>query len=350
MIEEKYMRRCFELALRGIGNAAPNPMVGAVIVCDGKIIGEGYHRKCGQAHAEVNALASVKDPELLKRSVMYVSLEPCSHYGKTPPCANLIIEKGIPEVVVANVDPFPEVSGRGIRLLREHGVKVTEGILADEGWELNRRFFTFHTKKRPYVILKWAQSADGFMDGNRTSISQSPLHISNTGTSLLVHKLRAEESAILVGTRTALMDNPSLTVRNWAGRNPVRLLVDRTLKVPQDYHLYNDEARTIVLTQKAPVEKHPLVEYVEIEFDADGKADLASLLDALYRLNLQSVIVEGGASLLHSFLETGVWDEMRVETAPEIVVKAGVAAPPVAGTLVEERIIGGHSLQVRRNY
>ncbi len=350
MIEEKYMWRCFELARRGKGNVAPNPMVGAVIVCDGKIIGEGYHRKCGEAHAEVNAVASVRDPELLKRSVIYVSLEPCSHYGKTPPCANLILDKGIPEVVVANVDPFPEVSGRGIRLLRDHGVKVTEGLLAEQGWELNRRFFTFHTKKRPYVILKWAQSADSFLDVCRDSADVPPLLISNPQSAILVHKLRSEESAILVGTRTALLDNPSLTVRHWAGRNPVRILLDRTLKVPQNYKLYDGTARTVVLTQKKPLISHPAVEYREVEFDAEGRVVVASLLSSLYELNLQSVIVEGGAALLRSFLESNLWDEMRVETAMDLVVKSGVEAPSLAGTLVEERFVGGHSLQVRRNF
>ncbi|MCQ2217011.1 MAG: bifunctional diaminohydroxyphosphoribosylaminopyrimidine deaminase/5-amino-6-(5-phosphoribosylamino)uracil reductase RibD [Paludibacteraceae bacterium] len=350
MVEEKYMQRCFELAQRGIGNAAPNPMVGAVIVCDGKIIGEGYHRKCGEAHAEVNAVASVKNPELLKRSVMYVSLEPCSHYGKTPPCANLILEKGIPEVVVANVDPFPEVSGRGIRLLREHGVKVTEGVMAEQGWELNRRFFTFHTKKRPYVILKWAQSADGYMDAYRDSAVVTPLRISNTQTSLLSHKLRAEESAIMVGTRTAILDNPSLTVRNWSGRNPVRILLDRALRVPQNYKLYDGQARTIVLSGSDPISPHPMVEYHKVKFDANGKAELSSLLEVLYQLQLQSVIVEGGAAMHRSFIEANLWDEMRVEINTQLMVKNGVEAPTALGTLVEEHDFNGHLLQVRRNF
>lgn len=348
MVEEKYMRRCFELAQRGIGNAAPNPMVGAVIVCDGKVIGEGYHRKCGEAHAEVNAIASVKNPELLKRSVMYVSLEPCSHYGKTPPCAKLILEKGIPEVIVANVDPFPEVSGRGIRMLREQGVKVQEGVLADEGWELNRRFFTFHTRKRPYVILKWAQSGDGFMDALRISAAEPPLHISNDQTALFAHKLRAEESAILVGTETAMLDNPSLTVRHWSGRNPVRVLLDRSLRVPQNYHIYDGTARTVVLTERLPDAPHPQVEYVTVAFDASGRASIPSVLDALYRLNLQSLIVEGGAALHRSFIEADLWDEMRIETAPELVVSQGVSAPAPKGRVVEKHTFGGHWVEVRR--
>lgn len=343
------MRRCFELARLGIGNAAPNPMVGAVIVCDGKVIGEGYHRRCGEAHAEVNAVASVRDKALLKRSVMYVSLEPCSHYGKTPPCAELILEKGIPEVVVANVDPFPEVSGRGIRMLRERGVKVTEGLLAEEGWELNRRFFTTHTRRRPYIFLKWAQTADGMMDAFRTSPDLPPLHISNEQTLILSHKLRAEESAILVGTTTALLDNPSLTVRHWAGRNPVRVLLDRTLRVPQGYHLYDGSARTLVLTERVPQSPHRAVEYVAVEFDASGRVSLPSLLEALFQRNLQSLVVEGGAALLRSFIESDLWDEMRIETAPELFIDHGVVAPSPKGKLTERHAYGGHFLEVRRN-
>ncbi len=346
MIDEAYMKRCFDLAKCGVGNVAPNPMVGAVLVFDDKIIGEGYHRKCGGPHAEVNAIASVRRPELLKRSVLYVNLEPCSHYGKTPPCANLIIEKNIPEVVIANVDPFPEVSGRGVNMLRAHGVKVTEGVLAEEGWNLNRRFFTFHTQRRPYVILKWAQSADGFIDKIRSSAAEPPVVISNSMTSVLVHKLRSEESAILVATHTALLDNPSLTSRGWNGKNPVRILLDRDLSVPAGYRLYDGASRTLVFTEKELGEKSPNVECVVLPFDGPNRTlKIDSLLSELYRLNIQSLVVEGGSALHRSFLDADLWDEMRVETALEMKLGKGVEAPNLCGTLVSEKILGGHVVQ-----
>ena len=351
MIDEAYMRRCFDLAKCGIGNVAPNPMVGAVLVFDDRIIGEGYHRKCGEAHAEVNAIASVSKPELLKRATLYVNLEPCSHYGKTPPCAKLIIEKDIPEVVVANSDPFPEMSGRGIQMLRSHGIKVTTGVLEKEGWNLNRRFFTFHTQKRPYIILKWAQSADGFMDVKRESAAQPPIVISNGITSIMQHKLRSEEAGIMVATNTALLDNPSLTARNWDGcRNPVRILIDRDLKVPMSFKLYDGASRTLIFTETEPLVKSPNVEYVVLSFDGPNRTlKIDELLSALYQKSVQSVIVEGGAALLHSFMESGLWDEMRIETALEMKLKDGVEAPKPCGTLVSEKLIGGHVIQWMRN-
>lgn len=334
MEDELYMRRCFELAQKGIGNVAPNPMVGAVIVHQGKIIGEGYHMKWGGPHAEVNAIASVQDPTLLKESTIYVSLEPCSHYGKTPPCAKLILEKGIPEVVVSNKDPFPEVSGRGIRMLQEGGVKVRTGLLEEEGWLVNRRFFTFHEQKRPFVILKWAQSEDGFMDQSRGN-GQAAYHFSNETTQRISHQLRANEAAILVGTRTALLDNPSLTVRHVTGNNPTRILIDRRLSVPSDYHLYDGEAPTLVFTEAKPAFCAPNTEFINTQFEG-GKLPVPTLLHELYERNLQSLIVEGGSATLQSFIESGLWDEMHVEVVAGLQLKEGTAAPERAGKLFEQ--------------
>ena len=231
MKEEKYMQRCIELAGNGLCNVSPNPMVGAVIVCDGKIIGEGYHIRCGEAHAEVNAIRSVKDESLLERSTIYVSLEPCSHYGKTPPCADLIIEKKIPRIVIGCQDPFSKVAGRGIQKLRDAGREVIVGVLEAECRQLICKFITFHTFHRPYITLKWAESQDGFIDLNRTA--GNPVKLSTPLTSMIVHKKRSESDAIMVGTRTALLDNPSLTVRNWYGKNPIRIVLDKDLSLHQ---------------------------------------------------------------------------------------------------------------------
>ena len=340
VVEEKYMARCIELARGGEGNTAPNPMVGAVIVHKGKIIGEGFHRKCGEAHAEVNAVASVRDEALLRDSTIYVSLEPCSHYGKTPPCAELIIKKGIPRVVVGTLDPFPEVSGRGVRMLREAGVEVVTGVLEEEARTLNPAFMTFQIRKRPYVYLKWAQSADGFMDVRREDATESPVLLSSAETRRRVHRLRSEVAAIMVGTRTALLDNPSLTVRHWAGQSPVRVVLDRTLKLPAGSHLLDGMVRTLVFTA-AEVESRPNVEYVQIDFEQEV---LPQVLQYLYEQNLNSLMVEGGAGLLDSFLDAGLWDEAWVETAPA-VLGAGVKAPAVPGVLTGTEQRHGHLLE-----
>ena len=274
------MRRCLQLASCGRQNAKPNPMVGAVIVHDGRIIGEGYHVRCGEGHAEVNAFASVRpeDERLLCNSTIYVSLEPCSHYGKTPPCAELIIKKGVKRVVVGCIDPFAKVQGRGIKMIEDAGIEVTVGILQKECEQLNKRFFTFHREHRPYIILKWAQTANGYIDNY-----YKPLAISTPFTQMLSHKMRAEEDAILVGRVTDEREHPQLTVRHWSGPNPKRL----------------------VLT---------------------GKESLADLMDELYSNGIQSLIVEGGAHTHQSFLDAGLWDEIRVETAP-ITVCGGTKAP-----------------------
>ena len=245
--DEKFMLRCHDLARLGIARTAPNPMVGCVIVLDEKIIGEGYHRKCGEAHAEVNAINSVSNHELLKKSTLYVSLEPCSHYGKTPPCTDLIISKKIPRVVIGCVDSFSEVSGRGIKKLKQAGCDVIVGVLENESRELNKRFFTFNEKKRPYIILKWAQTLDGFIDIIRTDENQiAPTWISNEHSRMLVHKWRSHEDAIMVGTNTAEKDNPSLNVRDWDGKNPLRVVLDRQLRLNEKLNLFNNKIQTII--------------------------------------------------------------------------------------------------------
>lgn len=340
VVEEKYMARCIELARGGEGYTAPNPMVGAVIVHKGKIIGEGFHRKCGEAHAEVNAIASVRDEALLRDSTIYVSLEPCSHYGKTPPCAELIIKKGIPRVVVGTLDPFPEVSGRGIRMLREAGIEVVTGVLEEEARALNSAFMTFQIRKRPYIYLKWAQSADGFMDACRADASEPPVLLSSAETLRWVHRLRSEVAVIMVGTRTALLDNPSLTVRHWTGHSPVRMVLDRTLKLPAGSHLLDGTVRTVVFTA-VEAESRPNVEYVRVDF---GQEVLPQVLQYLYVQKLNSLMVEGGAELLESFLDAGLWDEAWVETAP-VALGAGVKAPVVSGVLVGSEQRHGHLLE-----
>ena len=333
--DEKYMRRCLELARNGLCTAAPNPMVGAVIVCRDRIIGEGYHVHCGQGHAEVNAIASVKDESLLKDATIYVSLEPCSHYGKTPPCADLIISKGIPRVVVGCVDPFPLVAGRGIRKLREAGVEVAVGVLGAECRELIRRFVVFHTKQRPYVTLKWAESADGYMDILRQD--GQPVVLSTPLSSVYVHRQRAEHKAILVGTRTALLDNPSLTARHWYGEQPLRLVIDRRLSLPQELHLFDGSVPTCVFTEKEAVPALRGVEYRQLDFTHEV---LPQLLRYLYERKLQSLLVEGGNCLLQSFLDGGWWDEMYVEHA-SVTLGGGVPSPVIPSGIRREDIVRG---------
>ncbi|MDR1121792.1 MAG: bifunctional diaminohydroxyphosphoribosylaminopyrimidine deaminase/5-amino-6-(5-phosphoribosylamino)uracil reductase RibD [Dysgonamonadaceae bacterium] len=312
-IHEKYMLRCLELAAKGIGYVAPNPMVGAVVVHQDQIIGEGYHRKYGSAHAEPEAIASVRDKSLLKDSTLYVNLEPCSHFGQTPPCAQLIIDQKIPRVFVGGLDPYPEVCGRGISLLQAAGIEVTTGLLQPECEALNKRFLTFHRHHRPYIFLKWAQSADGFIDSNRTSGDiRPPVQFSGKMSRIAVHKMRAEESAILVGTRTALLDNPSLTVRYWkGGKHPWRILLDKDLRVPEDYHLLDGKTATLVFTHREK-QSTPFIRYYRLNFEKDI---LPQMMSALYELKIQSLIVEGGTYLLNSFLSADLWDEMIVETS-----------------------------------
>ncbi len=324
--DEKYITRCIQLAKNACCNAAPNPMVGAVIVHNDIIIGEGYHIRCGEPHAEVNAIRSVKNKSLLKEATIYVSLEPCSHYGKTPPCADLIIETGIPRVIIGCMDPFSEVSGRGIAKLRQAGIGVTVGVLEEECKDLIRRFVTFNTQKRPYITLKWAESADRFIDLVRTE--GNPVILSTPLTSMIVHKRRAEHAAILVGRKTALLDNPSLTTRNWYGKNPVRLVIDKDLTLPKSLRLFDGEVKTIVFTQKETSDKIPQTEYIRLDFTIDI---LPQIMEVLYQRKLQSLLVEGGSTLLQSFIKNGLWDEAYIETSP-IRLNEGVKAPDITGT------------------
>ena len=300
--DEKYMLRCLQLAANGIQGARPNPMVGAVIVAEDRIIGEGYHVRCGEGHAEVNAFASVRaeDERLLQDATVYVSLEPCAHYGKTPPCADLIVRKGVRRVVVGCVDPFAEVQGRGIARIRQAGIEVTVGVLEQECQWLNRRFFTYHSQHRPYIILKWAQTANGFIDEDGKA-----LQISNEQTQMRSHQLRAEEDAILVGHTTYNREHPQLTVRHWHGPNPKR----------------------IVLTHDRP---------------------LPQLMDDLYQHVVQSLIVEGGRQTLEAFIEAGLWDEIRVETNHRLLVADGTRAPqfPSQAKTKSHQEYGGNSLDV----
>ena len=322
MEEQTYMQRCIQLAQNGRCGAAPNPMVGAVIVCDGKIIGEGYHVRCGEAHAEVNAIRSVRDASLLKRSTIYVSLEPCSHYGKTPPCADLIIEKQIPRIVIGCVDPFSKVAGQGIQKLKEAGLEVTVGVMEEACRQLIRRFIIFHTLRRPYITLKWAESSDGYLDIFRKD--GNPFVLSTPLTSMLVHKRRAEHSAIMVGTHTAELDNPSLTVRHWYGRSPVRVVTDRNLTLSPRLRLFDGSVSTLVFTEK-PHEPAPNVEYLPVDYRYDT---LPQMMNAFYERGLQSLLVEGGGVLLQSFIDAGLWDEAFVEVAP-VWLHSGVKAPKI---------------------
>jgi diaminohydroxyphosphoribosylaminopyrimidine deaminase / 5-amino-6-(5-phosphoribosylamino)uracil reductase len=339
------MYRCLELAALGAGQVAPNPMVGAVLVHDNCIIGEGWHQRYGGPHAEVNCMASVKeeDRSRIARSMLYVSLEPCAHFGKTPPCADLILQHQIPTVVIACRDPFRQVNGKGIERLQAGGVKVITGILEEEAKELNRRFFTFHTKHRPYIILKWAQTADGFIaaePGQR-------LYISNELSNRLVHQWRSEEAAILVGTNTALLDNPELTTRLWPGNNPVRLVVDMELRLPSSLKLFNEQARTIVFNTLKHDEEGSLA-YYQVTHDVSL---VDQLLNAASQLNLQSIIVEGGAKLLQSFIDENNWDEARVIENTELKNNKGLPAPSFNGTikLLKEFALSGDRIRIYRN-
>ena len=340
-VEEKFMARCLELARHGAGHTAPNPMVGAVVVHNGVIVGEGYHRRCGEAHAEVNAIASVRDEAILRDSTIYVSLEPCSHYGKTPPCAELIIRKGIPRVVVGCMDPFPEVSGRGVRMLRDAGVEVVTGVLEEECRALNEAFMTFQSEKRPFVTLKWAESADGFLDVARTSPDISPVVFSNAVTAGRVHKLRAESAAILVGTNTALLDNPSLTVRRWSGKSPVRLVIDRERKIPSSYHLLDDTIPTIVFTT-GEKKKIGQTEYIPLDFRI---SIVHQILQCLFERQLNSLMVEGGSIMLQQFLDSGYWDRAIVEESP-LTLGAGVKAPVFTFGQQSFDSFGGHIFRI----
>lgn len=334
---EQYMKRCLQLAQFGGSYVAPNPMVGAVIVHNNKIIGEGYHQRYGEAHAEPNAINSVKNSELLAESTLYVNLEPCSHYGKTPPCANLIIESKIPRVVIGTLDPNPKVSGRGIELMRKAGIEVITGVLEKDCRELNKRFFIFQEKKRPYILLKWAQTTDGFIDLIRKDKLQEPLEISNNITRQLTHKMRSENQSILVGTTTVLLDNPSLTVRHWTGKSPIRIALDRKGRIPFDYHLFDGNIPTLILTEKSNENGHNL-EFIQIDFN---HRIIEHILNVLYEKNIHSVLVEGGSQMLKSFIECGCWDEANIEISP-VLISDGIKAPVLNKQPVQMKTFSGH--------
>jgi diaminohydroxyphosphoribosylaminopyrimidine deaminase/5-amino-6-(5-phosphoribosylamino)uracil reductase len=337
-----FMQRCLDLALLGMGDVAPNPMVGCVIVHNGIIIGEGYHEKFGGPHAEVNAIRSVRNSELLAHSTLYVSLEPCAHFGKTPPCSDLIIENRIPQVIIGTVDPFATISGKGIERMQKAGIEVEVGVLEKECRELNRRFFTFHEKKRPYILLKWAQTLDGFIDTDRTE-TQHPTWITNALAKRLVHKQRSEESAILIGTNTAEFDNPALTVREWTGNQPIRMVIDRSGRLNAALHIFDGKAPTWVFTSLSQKETGNC-EYITLDFDQDI---LPQMLSELYKRNILSVVVEGGSILLNSFLEDNLWDEAFVYTGNQFFGK-GVEAPHISGETLAFEMLDDCKLHILR--
>jgi diaminohydroxyphosphoribosylaminopyrimidine deaminase / 5-amino-6-(5-phosphoribosylamino)uracil reductase len=353
-VDKMYMARCLELAQNGQGNVAPNPMVGALIVHNDRIIGEGYHIKFGDLHAEINAINSVKDKSLLKESTLYLSLEPCSHFGKTPPCTDTIIATEIPRIVIATMDVNPKVMGRGIEILRKVGREVLVGIMEDEARDLNRRFFTFQTKKRPYIILKWAQTIDGFIDVIRDTANPiAPIWITNELSRSLVHRWRSEEQAILIGTKTVEKDNPKLNVRDWSGRTPTRVIIDRKLRLPIESNVFdgciptllfigNNAAASVRKTQFAAISN---LEIISIDF---AKGMEMQLLKELYDRNINSVMIEGGAIIINSFVQKNLWDEARVFVGNQFFYD-GVKAPTFARELYSYDELGDSKLFTYRN-
>lgn len=342
---EKFMERCLWLAAAGAGRVAPNPMVGCVIVHAGRIIGEGFHREYGGPHAEVMALASVKRRELLRESVLYVSLEPCAHYGKTPPCADLIIASQIPSVVIGIRDPFPSVDGKGIEKLRRAGVEVITGVLEKECREQNRRFLTFHEKNRPWVILKWAQSSDGFMDRERSKEEEGRVvWISGALARRVVHRCRAREAAILVGRVTAERDDPALTTRAWSGPHPLRMVLDPAGKLPRHLHLFDHSIPTVVATAHPSPDEENLT-FMKITPGATLPHQILSYLRSAGKLSL---IVEGGRETLKAFIEAGLWDEAHIYTG-RVRFGAGTAAPRLSGVTTATELLDDTLLTVVRN-
>ena len=331
------MQKCIELSKNGIGSVSPNPMVGSVIVYNGKVIGEGYHERFGSHHAEVNAINNVKDKSLLSKCTLYVSLEPCSHFGKTPPCSDLIIKHKIPEVVIGCIDTYSEVSGTGIEKMRNAGIDVEIGIMGKRSRELNKRFFTFHEKKRPYIILKWAKSKDGFI---APKDQKEPFWMTSKESKKLVHKWRSEEDAILIGRITAEEDNPSLTVREIKGDNPIRIVIDKDLKLSENLNLFNSESKTIIFN-KIKSYNTSYSNYIKINFNNL----INNILEELYKQNIQSIIIEGGTKTLQSFINDNLWDEARIFTANKKLVD-GVKVPTIEGKIISEKKIGVDKLRI----
>ena len=339
MTDEIYMKRCIELARKALGNTYPNPLVGSIIVHNSLIIGEGFHQKSGENHAEINAINSVEKKDLLKESTIYVSLEPCSHFGKTPPCANKIIETGFKKVVIGTLDSHEKVNGKGKKLIEEAGIEVVSGVLERECQELNKRFFTFHRKKRPFIILKWAESGDGFLDQDF-----KPTQIGNSLTKQFVHQLRSEEHAILVGTNTALTDNPALTTREITGRNPVRILIDFELKVPLNFNIYNNEAPTLIFNAiKDSEEKN--IRFIKIE----KENFVENLMTKLCENQIQSVIVEGGSFTLQQFIDAGIWDAAIIIKNKNLKLSNGTKAPEFHHENFETKIFRDNIIEFHKN-
>jgi diaminohydroxyphosphoribosylaminopyrimidine deaminase/5-amino-6-(5-phosphoribosylamino)uracil reductase len=354
-IDQQYMFRCLELAKLGTGYVAPNPMVGAVLVCEGRIIGEGWHQEYGKAHAEVNCIQQAIENglgDMIKKSILYVSLEPCAHFGKTPPCADLIIANSIPKVVIGSRDPFSEVNGKGIEKLLAAGIEVETGVLEQECRELNKRFFTFHRKKRPYILLKWAQTNDGYIaplnppQGGILKSQRQRLFISSEYSNRLVHQWRSEEAAILVGTNTALLDDPELTTRLWHGPSPVRLVIDMSLRLPESLKVFDGSVKTIVFNGIKEDDK-PGISFIRLD---KGIRFFPQLMNALYQLQIQSVLVEGGAATLQTFIDNGIWDEARIIVNNELSIGNGLSTPVLNNEqFIREEIIGTDTITYFRN-
>ena len=351
-LHETYMSRCLDLAMLGLGKTSPNPLVGAVIVHENKIIGEGYHHVSGGPHAEVIAINAVQNKDLLKHSTLYVNLEPCSHVGKTPPCTNLIIRSGIPEVVIGISDPNPLVAGNGIGILQNAGIKVHMHVMKDRAVELNRRFLTFHVHRRPYIILKWAQTSDGFIDVLRTKdAAVQPTWISNEISRMIVHKWRSEEQAILVGTHTAMLDNPRLNVREWTGNSPLRMVIDRNLQLPRSHHLFDDSMPTVVFNGIQDLTSGN-TRFVKLSFNYNLVSEITGFL---FKEKILSLIVEGGYKTFTGFIESGLWDEARVFAGNKIFGK-GVPAPvikeppPEIYSIREDRLLIFNNFRLREIY
>ncbi len=338
-LDELFMQRTFELALNGVGSVSPNPAVGCVIVYDNKIIGEGWHKKYGHAHAEVNAVESVQDKSLLTKSTVYVNLEPCAHTGKTPPCADVLIRYGVKKIIISNVDTNPLVGGKGIQKLKDAGIEVVTGVLEKEGRALNKRFFTFVEKKRPYIILKWAQTKDGFIARKNFDSKW----ISNEHSRQLVHQWRSKEDAVLVGKTTVLKDNPSLTVRDWSGKNPVRIVIDRKLELPQTLNLFDHNQKTICYNLLKD-EEQKNISFIRLE----ENNFISHLVDDLYKQEIQSIIIEGGSQTIKLFIDLGLWNEARIFTSMQ-TFKEGISAPEIKGeTQLVQSVLGDELVWVSR--
>ncbi|MFS4468140.1 bifunctional diaminohydroxyphosphoribosylaminopyrimidine deaminase/5-amino-6-(5-phosphoribosylamino)uracil reductase RibD [Maribacter sp. 2210JD10-5] len=344
-LDKQYMKRCIQIAKKGLGHTAPNPMVGSVIVQDGNIIGEGFTSPYGGAHAEVNAINAVEDKSLLKKATLYVTLEPCSHFGKTPPCADLIVKHQIKTVVIGVLDPNPMVSGKGIEKLRANGCEVRTGILETECRAHHKRFLTFQEQKRPYIILKWAETVDGFIAPLPDQRNQNlePYWITNAYSRQLVHKWRSEEQAILVGTTTVLADNPKLDVRDWTGKHPFRVILDKSLKIDMNYHVLDKSINTLILTEIQ--DAHQDIKGINYEVLDFSKPLAVQIMNTLWEYNFTSVFIEGGRQTLQTFINEGLWDEARIFKGP-ITFKNGIKAPEIMGTPIHSRMIQNDQLTI----